>query len=174
MRQQSATKILIAPVRSRVKRLGRGIGSGLGKTSGRGMNGQRARSGGGVRIGFEGGQMPLYRRLPRRGFSNAPFKKEYKAIPLRRLVALFKDGERVTQSALQDKRIIKNNQLTKIVSGEDIGIKLHIELGRLRATRTVIAAVEKGGGTITDKSVGENVAERTPARRPSSHTGVQA
>ena len=57
------------------KRLGRGIGSGVGKTSGRGMKGQNSRSGGGVRVGFEGGQMPLIRRLPRRGFTNAEFKK---------------------------------------------------------------------------------------------------
>ena len=62
------------------KRLGRGIGSGLGKTSGKGNKGQNARSGGGVRPGFEGGQNPLYRRIPARGFSNAKFKKEYSVV----------------------------------------------------------------------------------------------
>ena len=63
-----------------IKRLGRGSSSGTGKTSGRGENGQKKRSGGGVRVGFEGGQLPLYRRLPKRGFSNALFKKEYFSI----------------------------------------------------------------------------------------------
>jgi len=63
-----------------IKRLGRGSSSGTGKTSGRGENGQNSRSGGGVRIGFEGGQLPLYRRLPKRGFSNAMFKKTYAVI----------------------------------------------------------------------------------------------
>ena len=66
--------------RSSKKRLGRGIGSGIGKTSGKGHKGQNARSGGGVRPGFEGGQMPLYRRLPSRGFSNAKFKKVYSIV----------------------------------------------------------------------------------------------
>ena len=64
------------------KRVGRGAGSGLGKTSGRGHKGQNARSGGGVRPGFEGGQLPLFRRLPKRGFSNAKFKKVYAVINL--------------------------------------------------------------------------------------------
>ena len=63
-----------------IKRLGRGSSSGTGKTSGRGENGQKSRSGGGVRVGFEGGQLPLYRRLPKRGFSNAMFKKTYAVI----------------------------------------------------------------------------------------------
>ena len=63
-----------------IKRLGRGSSSGTGKTSGRGENGQNSRSGGGVRIGFEGGQLPLYRRLPKRGFSNAMFKTTYAVI----------------------------------------------------------------------------------------------
>ena len=62
------------------RRVGRGIGSGLGKTSGRGTKGQNSRSGGGVRLGFEGGQMPLIRKVPRRGFNNALFKKEYNVV----------------------------------------------------------------------------------------------
>ena len=66
--------------RTSKKRLGRGIGSGIGKTSGKGHKGQNARSGGGVRLGFEGGQMPLYRRLPSKGFSNAKFKKVYSTV----------------------------------------------------------------------------------------------
>ena len=66
--------------RFKEKRLGRGIGSGLGKTSGKGHKGQNARSGGGVRVGFEGGQMPLVRKLPRRGFNNSIFKKQYSIV----------------------------------------------------------------------------------------------
>ena len=77
------------------KRVGRGPGSGLGKTSGRGEKGQNARSGGGVRPGFEGGQTPLFRRIPKRGFSNAPFKKVYAVINLSDLNK-FEDGAVIT------------------------------------------------------------------------------
>ena len=78
-----------------IKRLGRGPSSGTGKTSGRGQNGQNARSGGGVRAVFEGGQLPLYRRLPKRGFSNAMFKKVYAVINVSDL-NVFEDGTEVT------------------------------------------------------------------------------
>lgn len=144
-------KQLVAPDRHKIKRVGRGIGSRLGKTSGRGMNGQRARSGGGVRIGFEGGQMPLYRRLPRRGFSNAPFKVNYKTVSLSRIVTLFNEGESVTEKALREKGIVKNNQRIKIVSGVKIETPLRLELGALRASQTVIAAVKECGGTVTEQ-----------------------
>ena len=78
------------------KRVGRGIGSGTGKTSGKGHKGQKARSGGGVRRGFEGGQTPLYRRLPKRGFSNSDFKIRYATINVSDLNEKFKDGDVVT------------------------------------------------------------------------------
>lgn len=74
-------------------RKGRGVGSGNGKTAGRGHKGQNARTGGGVRPGFEGGQIPLYRRLPKRGFTNSLFKKEYAIINLETLDKLFNDGD---------------------------------------------------------------------------------
>ena len=89
-----------------IKRLGRGSSSGTGKTSGRGENGQNSRSGGGVRIGFEGGQLPLYRRLPKRGFSNAMFKKTYAVINVSDLNR-FKDGAEVTPELLFEMGIIK-------------------------------------------------------------------
>lgn len=89
------------------KRVGRGVGSGLGKTSGKGHKGQNARSGGGVRPGFEGGQLPLYRRLPKRGFSNAMFKTEYAVINLSDLNK-FDDGALVTPELLKDMGILKN------------------------------------------------------------------
>ena len=89
-----------------IKRLGRGSSSGTGKTSGRGENGQKSRSGGGVRVGFEGGQLPLYRRLPKRGFSNAMFKTTYAVINVSDL-NMFEDGTEVTPELLKEMGIIK-------------------------------------------------------------------
>ncbi len=89
-----------------IKRLGRGSSSGTGKTSGRGQKGQNSRSGGGVRPGFEGGQLPLYRRLPKRGFSNALFKKTYAVINVSDL-NMFNDGAEVTPELLKEMGIIK-------------------------------------------------------------------
>lgn len=105
-----------------IKRLGRGSSSGTGKTSGRGENGQKSRSGGGVRVSFEGGQLPLYRRLPKRGFSNAMFKKTYAVINVSDLNK-FEEGTEVTPELLFEMGIIKkqlsgikvlgNGELTK-------------------------------------------------------------
>ena len=98
-------------------RVGHGPGSGLGKTSGRGQKGQKARSGGSINPVFEGGQLPLYRRLPKRGFSNYPFKKEYAVINLSDL-NVFEDGTVVTPALLKEKGIVKK-QLSGIkVLGE--------------------------------------------------------
>ena len=88
------------------KRVGRGIGSGLGKTSGKGHKGQNARSGGGVRQGFEGGQLPLFRRLPKRGFTNAMFKTEYAVINLSALNK-FEDGATVSPELLKEMGLVK-------------------------------------------------------------------
>ena len=99
------------------KRVGRGSGSGLGKTSGRGQKGQKARSGGSINPVFEGGQLPLYRRLPKRVFSNYPFKKEYAVINLSDL-NVFEDGAVVTPALLKERGIVKK-QLSGIkVLGE--------------------------------------------------------
>ena len=89
------------------KRVGRGPGSGLGKTSGRGQKGQKARSGGSINPVFEGGQLPLYRRIPKRGFSNAKFKTVYAVINLSDL-NVFEDGTVVTPALLKDTGLIKN------------------------------------------------------------------
>ena len=89
------------------KRVGRGPGSGSGKTSGKGHKGQNARSGGGVRPGFEGGQLPLYRRLPKRGFSNAKFKTTYAVINLSDLNK-FENGSEITPELLKEMGILKN------------------------------------------------------------------
>lgn len=88
-------------------RVGRGLGSGLGKTSGRGQKGQNSRSGGGVRSGFEGGQMPLYRRLPKRGFNNSVFAKQYAEVNVEQLNR-FEDGATVDPVALIEVGILKN------------------------------------------------------------------
>ena len=88
------------------KRLGRGVGSGLGKTSGKGHKGQNARSGGGVRPGFEGGQLPLFRRIPKRGFSNAKFKTSYAVINLSDLNK-FEEGAVVTPELLKEMGLVK-------------------------------------------------------------------
>ena len=88
------------------KRVGRGPGSGLGKTSGRGQKGQKARSGGSINPVFEGGQLPLYRRLPKRGFTNALFKVRYTTVNVEDL-NVFEDGTVVTPALLKDKGIIK-------------------------------------------------------------------
>lgn len=90
------------------KRVGRGSSSGWGKTAGRGENGQNSRSGGGVRVGFEGGQTPLFRRLPKRGFSNAKFKKVYAVINVGELNK-FENGAEVNPEILKDMGIIKNS-----------------------------------------------------------------
>ncbi len=90
--------------RRKVKRLGRGTGSGLGRNSGKGEKGQKSRSGGGVRLGFEGGQMPLYRRVPKRGFNN-PFKRSYAILNLERL-NIFADGIEITEELLLEKGLI--------------------------------------------------------------------
>ena len=99
------------------KRVGRGTSSGNGKTAGRGQKGQGARSGGGKKPGFEGGQTPLFMRLPKRGFSNYPFKKEYAVINLSDL-NVFEDGTVVTPALLKERGIVKK-QLSGIkVLGE--------------------------------------------------------
>ena len=93
------------------KRIGRGTGSGLGRNAGKGEKGQNARSGGGVRPGFEGGQMPLYRRLPKRGFKN-PFSKEFVCINLDRL-NIFENGTEITPEVLDGVKILGNGTLEK-------------------------------------------------------------
>jgi len=119
-------------------RKGQGIGSGTGKTAGKGHKGQNARSGGGVRPGFEGGQMPLQRRMPKRGFSNAPFKKLIVAVNLDSLNK-FADGSVVTPESMLEAGIIK-----KI--GDGVKILGHGELDRaltVKASAFSKSAVEK-------------------------------
>ena len=125
------------------KRKGRGHGSGNGKTAGRGHKGQNARSGGGVRPGFEGGQMPLYRRLPKRGFTNI-FAKTYTEVKVSAL-NIFEDGAEVTAQALKDAGVIKkiNDGITVLGNGE-ITKKLTVMAAAF--SESAKAKIEAAGG----------------------------
>jgi large subunit ribosomal protein L15 len=103
------------------RRVGRGEASGWGKTAGKGSNGQKSRSGSYVHVGFEGGQMPLIRRVPKRGFSNARFKKEYAIVNLATLERVFENGATITPEALIEKNVIKKiNDGVKILGKGDL------------------------------------------------------
>ncbi|SIP91805.1 LSU ribosomal protein L15P [Alkalispirochaeta americana] len=135
-------------VRNR-KRLGRGIGSGLGKTSGKGHNGQNARSGGGVRPGFEGGQMPLYRRIARRGFSNYRFKVEYHPINLDVLCQSFESGAVVSLEVLKERRMVgKNVKFVKILARGECSHPLTVQ--GLAISAGAKAKIEAAGGSVVE------------------------
>lgn len=130
------------------KRLGRGPGSGLGKTSARGGKGQTARKGGGIRAGFEGGQTPLYRRLPKRGFTN-PFRVEYNVVNVEALNKL-DAGVKVTPELLQDKGFLRNPaNPVKVLGKGELKKKLTIAVHKVSATAK--AAIEKAGGSVEVK-----------------------
>jgi large subunit ribosomal protein L15 len=128
------------------KRLGRGVGSGHGKTAGKGHKGQKARAGGGVRLGFEGGQMPLFRRIARRGFSNYPFKKEFQVVNVGDLNR-FADGDLVTPATLAAKGLArKKGVAVKILGVGELAKKLTVDGARVSASaREKIVAV---GGSV--------------------------
>jgi ribosomal protein L15 len=129
------------------KRLGRGTGSGLGKTSGKGHKGQWARSGGGVRPGFEGGQMPLTRRVPKRGFNNH-FKKEYVIVNLDVLNENFTAGSVVDMEALLDRNLVKsvkNAAGLKVLGNGELTVNLTVKAAKFSASAK--EAIEKAGGT---------------------------
>jgi len=129
------------------KRIGRGIGSGTGKTAGKGHKGQKARSGGNVRPGFEGGQMPLYRRIAARGFSNYPFKKVYKVVNLTEIDEKYSDGEKVNLETLVEKRIIKKtDKFIKLLGNGELTKKLEVSLEKVSGSAK--EKVEKAGGKI--------------------------
>lgn len=135
--------------RKSAKRLGRGIGSGLGKTSGKGHKGQWARSGGGVRPGFEGGQMPLTRRVPKRGFNNH-FKKVYATVNLSRLVS-FESGAVVDFETLYMAGLIKevkNAVGLKVLGTGEIKVPLTVKASKFSASAK--EAIEKVGGTCEE------------------------
>lgn len=129
------------------KRLGRGIGSGLGKTSGKGHKGQNARSGGGVRPGFEGGQMPLFRRLPKRGFTNI-FAKEYATINIDDLNK-FADNTVVTPELLFSEGIVKKGKAKdgiKVLGDGELTAKLTVKAQKF--SKTAADKIEAAGGKV--------------------------
>ena len=137
----------LAPADGAVKapyRKGRGIGSGNGKTAGKGHKGQNARSGGGVRPGFEGGQMPLSRRLPKRGFSNYPFKVVYETVNVG-VLNEFEDGTVVTSEELYAKNMISGTAVAvKILGDGEIEKKLTVKAAKF--SESAKAKIEAAGG----------------------------
>lgn len=125
------------------KRVGRGTGSGLGTTSGRGMNGQNSRSGGGVRLGFEGGQMPLYRRLPKRGFTNL-WGTTYSVINVEDLNK-FKAGTTVDVKALQEAGLLKQmKDGVKVLGQGELKVKLTVKANKF--SKSAVEKIEAAGG----------------------------
>jgi large subunit ribosomal protein L15 len=132
--------------RHRVKRLGCGESSGHGKTSGKGHKGQKARSGGSIRLGFEGGQMPLIRRLPKRGFNNAAFHKHYAIVNLDDLNA-FKAGTVVNEQLLRESNLVRGHFAgIKILGGGELKHGLTVEADKVSASAR--GKIEKAGGSI--------------------------
>jgi len=133
----------------RVKRLGHGESSGKGKTSGKGHKGQKARSGGSIRLGFEGGQMPLIRRIPKRGFNNAAFKKNYAIVNLADLNQ-FDDGATINESVLLEANLIRGKYFgVKVLGNGDITKKLTITVDKV--SDAAREKIEKAGGAVTVK-----------------------
>ena len=127
------------------KRVGRGPGSGMGKTSTRGENGQKSRSGASISAWFQGGQTPIYRRVPKRGFNNARFETKYATINLSDLEKHFNDGDVVTPEVLKERGIIKK-QLSgiKVLANGDLTRKLTVKANRFSST--AVTKIENAGG----------------------------
>jgi large subunit ribosomal protein L15 len=168
----------------RVKRLGCGESSGHGKTSGKGHKGQKARSGGSIRLGFEGGQMPLIRRLPKRGFNNAAFHKNWAVVNLSDL-ASFKEGTLVNEQMLRDAKLLRGNGAgLKILGDGELKHALTIEADKISASAR--EKIEKAGGSVTlrqkpvqgprDAAQAEPAAESTEAeaKAPAKKRTVKA
>jgi large subunit ribosomal protein L15 len=127
------------------KRVGRGPGSGTGKTAGKGHKGQKSRTGYSRRFGFEGGQMPLARRLPKRGFTNI-FRVEYEVVNLRDLERVFADGDAVSPEALAAKGLVHGGKrLVKILGDGELGKKLAVRAHKFSASAR--SGIEKAGGS---------------------------
>jgi large subunit ribosomal protein L15 len=134
----------------RVKRLGSGESSGKGKTCGKGHKGQKARSGGSIRLGFEGGQMPLFRRMPKRGFNNAEFRTTYAVVNLGCLETAFENGATVDEAALVEASLIrKPYDGVKVLATGDLTKKLNVVVSK--ASDAAKSAIERAGGTLTLK-----------------------
>ena len=138
--------LISTPEKKVRKRVGRGPGSGMGKTSTRGENGQKSRSGASIPVWFQGGQSPLYRRLPKRGFNNARFKTEYAVINLDDLNR-FNDGDVITPELLKEKGIVKK-QLAgiKVLAYGELTKKVTVKAHRFSSK--AVTKIENAGGTV--------------------------
>jgi large subunit ribosomal protein L15 len=161
--------------RHRVKRLGSGESSGHGKTSGKGHKGQKARSGGSIRLGFEGGQMPLIRRLPKRGFNNAAFHKRYAIVNLDDIKA-FKAGTVVNEQLLRESKLVRGSFMgIKILGDGELKHGLKVEADKVSAAAR--EKIEKAGGTVTlrdgrsaEAQVPQQDVDLTPKGSPAAET----
>ena len=145
--------ILNAPKGANKKKriVGRGSSSGRGTTAGKGNKGQNARSGGKTYIGFEGGQMPLYRRVAKKGFSNYPFKATYSIVNLFMIDEKYSDGETVNKETLKAKGLLKKQTaLVKVLASGDITKKLTVDVDKVSAQAQ--AKIEKAGGTVVKQN----------------------
>ena len=132
----------------RVKRLGCGESSGHGKTSGKGHKGQKARAGGTVRHGFEGGQMPIYRRLPKKGFSNVDFAIRYAVLNVGDLNEAFEEGSEISEATLRAAKLVKGRwDGVKILGDGELSKKFTVNVDKVSATAR--EKIEKAGGTVS-------------------------
>ena len=130
------------------RRVGRGSGSGLGCTAGKGHKGQNARAGGGVAPGFEGGQMPLQRRLPKHGFKNAPFKVTYDVINLDRLTDAFAGQSNITLDDIYARGLARMGAPVKILSRGEVTIALKVEAHKF--SQTAAEKIRSAGGEVSE------------------------
>jgi large subunit ribosomal protein L15 len=131
----------------RVKRLGAGESSGQGKTAGKGNKGQKARSGSGTRVGFEGGQMPLHRRLPKRGFNNYDFRDKFIVVNVGDLDGRFETGATIDEKALREAGLV-NGPCDKLLGDGEVEKSFTVTFDKVSATAK--AKIEKAGGSIVD------------------------
>ena len=134
----------------RRKRLGNGESSGLGKTCGKGHKGQKSRAGASIRPGFEGGQMPLNRRLPKKGFSNARFKTVYAVVNVATLEERFDDGATIDEAALREAGLVQGGAWdgVKILGNGDVSKKFTVQVDKVSAAAR--EKIEKAGGKVVD------------------------
>ncbi len=147
-----------AGARKKSKRLGRGNASGKGTYSGRGMKGQNSRTGGGVRLGFEGGQTPLLRRIPKlKGFKN-PNKEEFTPLNLAKIEELYKDGETVSLETVREKRITKKKNMIKVLGNGELTKKITFQ--GVAVSASARKKIEKAGGKIENEIKAEKKAPK--------------
>ncbi len=134
--------------------VGRGSSSGRGTTAGRGNKGQQSRSGGKIYVGFEGGQMPLYRRIAKRGFSNYPFRKEYEVINLCEIETRYENGETVNRESMIKKGLLKKvSSMIKILGAGDLTKKLTVDVEKVSSSAK--DKIVKAGGSVVEAAVAD-------------------